>query len=487
MKDYARYDGVGLAELVRRREVHPAELLEAAIARADVTEPVLAAIHQRLDAMGRAMARGPLIGAFAGVPFLVKDIAQDIAGVPTGAGNRFLITQPVAEDSEYVRRLRRAGLVIFGKTATPEFALKGYTEPEGFAPTRNPIDPEHTPGGSSGGAAAVVAAGVVPMAGASDGGGSIRIPASYTGLFGLRPSRGRVPCGPAFGEFWEGASSEHVLTRSVRDSAAMLDVLAGPLAGDPFRIAPPAMPFAELARREPGRLRIGYSLRSPVGLDVHPDVVRVVRDTALRLERLGHHVEEAEPAVDGLALAKSFLMLYCGQTAANVAAAEARGAQDDDFEPDSRVLALLGSTLGAGDYVREHWRWNEYARALGQFFSRHDLYLTPATAFPAPRIGALRTPGWQRRLLGPILHFGWGELLTRTGAVEQMARENLRYTPFTQLSNLTGTPSMSVPMGLSSAGLPIGAQFVAPHGEEGRLLALATQLEPEFQRGQCVV
>ena len=158
MKEYARYDGVGLAELVRRREVHPTELLQAAIARADATEPVLAAIHQRLDAMGRAMARGPLIGAFAGVPFLVKDIAQDIAGVPTGAGNRFLITQPVAEDSEYVRRLRRAGLVIFGKTATPEFALKGYTEPEGFAPTRNPINPEHTPGGSSGGAAAVVAA-----------------------------------------------------------------------------------------------------------------------------------------------------------------------------------------------------------------------------------------------------------------------------------------------------------------------------------------
>ena len=180
-------------------------------------------------------------------------------------------------------------------------------------------------------------------------------------------------------------------------------------------------------------------------------------------------------------------MLYCGQTAANVAAARARGAGEDDFEPDSRVLALLGRTLSAGDYVREHWRWNEYARALGQFFSGHDLYLTPATAFPAPRIGTLRTPGWQRRLLGPILHFGWCELLTRTGAVEQMARENLRYTPFTQLSNLTGTPSMSVPVGLTAEGLPVGAQFVAPHGEEGRLLALATQLEPEFQRGHCVV
>ncbi|ROH89056.1 amidase [Stagnimonas aquatica] len=487
MKEYAQYDALGLAELVRKREVSPGELLEAAIARVEATEPTLNALHQRLDAAGRSAAGGPLIGPFAGVPFLVKDIAQDIAGLPTGAGNRFLLTKPVAQDSEYVQRLRRAGLVIFGKTATPEFALKGYTEPEGFAPTRNPINPAHSPGGSSGGAAAVVAAGVVPMAGASDGGGSIRIPAAYTGLFGLRPSRGRNPCGPAFGEFWDGASSEHVLSRSVRDSAAMLDVLSGPLAGDPFRIPPPPLPFAELARREPGRLRIGFSTRSPIGQDVHPDVVRVIHETAKTLEGLGHQVEAAEPLIDGLALAKSFITMYFGQTAANVAAAKALGARDEDFELDTRALALLGRGLSAGDYVTERWRWNDYARALGAYFQRYDLYLIPATAFPAPKIGELVTPGWQRASLKPILALGLGKALLKTGAVERMARENLRWTPFTQLSNLTGTPSMSVPMGLSEAGLPIGAQFVAPHGEEGRLLALATQLEPQFQRGRSQV
>lgn len=487
MKEYAQYDGLGLAELVRSRQVSPGELLDAAIARADATEPQLHAIHQRLDGYGRSAAAGPLIGPFAGVPFLVKDIAQDIAGLPTGAGNRFLLRQPVAQDSEYVLRLRRAGLVIFGKTATPEFALKGYTEPEGFEPTRNPIQPGHSPGGSSGGAAAVVAAGVVPMAGASDGGGSIRIPASYTGLFGLRPSRGRVPCGPAHGEFWEGASSEHVLSRSVRDSAAMLDVLSGPLAGDPFCIPPPPAPFAELARREPGRLRIGYSIRSPVGLDVHPEVARTVLDTARQLEALGHAVEEAEPRIDGLALARSFLCMYFGQAAANVAAARALGARDSDFELDTRALALLGNSLSSGDYVGERRRWNDYARALGEYFKRFDLYLTPTTAFTAPRIGALHTPGWQRAALKPILALGLGRALHQTGAVERMARENLRWTPFTQLSNLTGTPSMSLPMGLSAEGLPIGAQFVAPHGQEGLLLALATQLEAKFQRGVCQV
>lgn len=487
MKDYAQYDAIGLAELVRTRQVSAAELLEAAIGRANVVEPKLNAIVQRLDAMGRSSATTPASGPFAGVPFLLKDYGQELDGVPNYCGSAANRQHLAHGDSTYAARCKAAGLVIFGRTATPEFALKGITEPEAFGATRNPINLAHTPGGSSGGAAAVVAAGIVPMAGASDGGGSIRIPASYCGLFGLRPSRGRVPYGPHHGEGWEGASSEHVLTRSVRDSAAVLDVLAGASPGDPFIIAPPSATFAELARRAPGRLRIGFCARSPIGTDVHPEVIEAVRRSAKQLEALGHHVEEAEPAVDGLALAKSYFTMYLGQVAANMRACRARGATEDQFELDTRALGLLGDALAAGEYVSQRRQWNSYARALGEYFTRFDLYLIPSAAFTAPRIGQLATPALQRAAIKPILALGLGKLLLKSGQVDKMVRDNLRITPFTQLSNLTGTPSMSCPLATSSEGLPIGVQFVAPFGEEGRLLSLAAQLEPHFHRAQAVV
>lgn len=487
MKDYAQYDATGLAELVRSKQVSSDELLDAAIDRANVVEPTLNAIVQRLDAFGRNAAASPLSGPFAGVPFLLKDYGQEMDGVPNMCGSAALKNNIAHGDSTYTARCKAAGLVIFGRTASPEFALKGVTEPEAFGATRNPINPQHTPGGSSGGAAAVVAAGVVPMAGASDGGGSIRIPAAYCGLFGLRPSRGRVPYGPHHAEGWEGASSEHVLTRSVRDSAAMLDVLAGASPGDPFTIAPSALSFAEHMRREPGKLRIGFSTRSPIGTEVHPEVAQAVRRTATQLEALGHHVEEAEPAIDGLALAKSFFTMYLGQVAANMRACRAMGATENQFELDSRALGLLGDALSAGEYVSERRKWNHYARSLGEYFTRFDLYLLPSTAYTAPKIGQLDTPALQRAAIKPILALGLGKALLKSGQVDKMVRDNLRITPFTQLSNLTGTPSMSCPLATSSEGLPIGVQFVAPFGEEGRLLSLAAQLEPQFQSGRSVV
>lgn len=482
MKDYAAHDATALAELVRTKQVSPAELLETAIARAEAVEPTLNAIPQKLYDFGRAAAKGSLSGPFAGVPFLLKDYGQELDGVPNICGSNALKRRVVQGDSAYTARCKAAGLVIFGRTATPEFALKGITEPAAFGPTRNPLNPAHVPGGSSGGAAAVVAADVIPMAGASDGGGSIRIPAAYCGLFGLRPSRGRVPYGPHHAEGWEGASSEHVLTHSVRDSAAMLDVLGQPLAGDPFTIAPPAAPFAELARREPGRLRIGFSTRSPIGTEVHPEVVDAVRHAAKTLEGLGHRVEEAEPALDGVALAKSFLTMYLGQVSANMRYCRELGATETDFELDTRALGLLGDALPAGEYVEQRRQWNVYARALAEYFTRFDLYLLPSTAYPAPKVGELATPAWQRAALQPILTLGLGKLLLRSGQVDAMVRTNLKWTPFTQLSNLTGTPSMSCPLATASNGLPIGVQFVAPFGEEGRLFSLATQLEPQFLR-----
>ena len=487
MKDYAQYDATGLAELVQSKQVSAQELLDAAIARANMVEPTLHAIVQRLDAFGRSTASGALTGPFAGVPFLLKDYGQELDGVPNMCGSAALKSNIAHGDSTYTARCKAAGLVIFGRTATPEFALKGITEPEAFGATRNPINTAHTPGGSSGGAAAVVAAGIVPMAGASDGGGSIRIPAAYCGLFGLRPSRGRVPYGPHHAEGWEGASSEHVLTRSVRDSAAMLDVLAGAAAGDPFTIAPPAAAFAELAQRAPGRLRIGFSTRSPIGTEVDAEVREAVLRTAKQLEALGHQVEEAEPKLDGIALAKSFFTMYLGQVAANMHKCRSLGASENDFELDSRALGLLGDALSAGEYVNERRKWNDYARALGEYFTRFDLYLLPTTAYTAPRIGQLATPALQRAAIKPILALGLGKALLKSGQVDKMVRDSLRITPFTQLSNLTGTPSMSCPLAMSSDGLPIGVQFVAPFGEEGRLLALAAQLEPQFKPGRTVL
>ena len=487
MKDYMQYDATGLAELVRSKQVSATELLDAAIVRANAVEPKLNAIVQRLDSLGRAAAALAASGPFAGVPFLLKDYGQELDGVPNMCGSAALKNNIAHGDSTYAARCKAAGLVIFGRTATPEFALKGITEPEAFGPTRNPINTAHTPGGSSGGAAAVVASGIVPMAGASDGGGSIRIPAAYCGLFGLRPSRGRVPCGPHSGEGWEGASSEHVLTRSVRDSAAMLDVLAGASPGDPFGVAPSALSFAEHARRAPGRLRIGFSTRSPIGTSVDPEMMEAVRRTAKQLEALGHHVEEAEPTIDGLALAKSFFTMYLGQVAANQRACRALGAREDQFELDSRALGLLGDALSAGEYVSERRKWNGYARALAEYFTRYDLYLLPSTAYTAPKIGQLATPALQRLAIKPILALGLGKALLKSGQVDKMVRDNLRVTPFTQLSNLTGTPSMSCPLATSSAGLPIGMQFVAPFGEEGRLLSLASQLESQFQLGRSAV
>ena len=485
--EYMALDATALAALVAEKQVSAVDLLTLARSRADAVQAPLNAIHWRLDEMAAAQVKAKLSGPFAGVPFLVKDIGQDIAGAPAASGSAALKNHIAKADAEYVLRARKAGLVMFGKTATPEFALKGVTEPEAFGPTRNPVNVAHTPGGSSGGAAAVVGAGVVPMAGASDGGGSIRIPAAYCGLFGLRPSRGRVPCGPMIASVWEGASSEHVITRSVRDSAAMLDVLAGPLAGDPFIIPPPAKAFAELAAQKPKKLRIGFCTRSPLGTEVDAEIVAATRKVAAQLQALGHSVEEAEPAVDGLALAKSYFTMYMGQTAADVSRCKVMGAKDSEFELDSRALAALGDAIGAAEYILQIREWNTFGRALAAYFERFDLYLTPTTAVTAPKIGALATPAWQRAVLKPLLNLGLGKLLLKSGQVDEMLINNLKHTPFTQLSNLTGTPSMSCPLATAASGLPIGMQFVAPQGEEGRLLSLAMQLEPQFEWGRCSV
>jgi len=490
-EEYQQYDATALADLIRRKEVSPRQVSEAAIARAQTVNGTLHAICQPQFESALATASNPMADApFAGVPFLFKDLSQEQAGEPCTFGSRAFYNYRPAEDSEYVRRCRQAGLIPMGRTATPELGLKAITESRLWGASRNPWDRERTPGGSSGGSGAAVAAGIVPMAGANDGGGSIRIPAAYNGLFGLKPSRGRISGAPFASEPWTGAASDHVVSRTVRDSAAMLDVLAGAVSGDPFVIPPPEAPFARLMQQAPKRLRIGLFTQSPYGTEVDASCVEAVEKTGRLLSELGHEVEAAAPEFDGPGLARCYLGIYFGEVSALMARARNElGARASDFELDTRLLGLLGETLPVPEYVQLRQRWNEFGRALGRYFEGYDLYLSPTTGQPPARIGELETPGHLQLVARLMIALKAGRLVHKSGQVETLALESLSRTPFTQLANLTGTPAMSVPLHWSQSGLPVGVQFGAPHGQEGLLLQLAAQLEeasPWFQRYQQI-
>jgi len=487
--EFLAHDATALAARVAAGDVTPGALLDLALAQQARVHGRVNAVVRLMDAQARERVAGPLRGPLAGVPFLIKDGVQDYAGVPTTYGSRAMTRNVPAVHAHVVQRYLDAGLVIFGKTNLPEFAIRAVTDPALFGRTNNPWDLARTPGGSSGGAAAAVAAGIVPMAAGNDGGGSLRIPAACCGLFALRPSRGRVSSGPGLAEVWFGASSEGVISRSVRDSALALDVLQGAAPGDPFVIAPPAAPYARLMRREPGRLRIGFSTASPIGTDVHPEAVRAVERTVRLLASLGHDVEEAAPSIDGTALAQSYLHLYFGQIPAAVERARALGARGDELELMNRILVTLGDSVSARRLTTQLNRWNDFSRALGSYFGRHDLFLTPTLAHPPIAHGTGDPAPLEQRLLGFLHGTGILGVLARLGlldkTVDRIATDNLRYVPFTQLSNLTGTPSMSVPLHWTPDGLPLGVQFMGPFGSEDRLLQLAAQLEeaqPWFDR-----
>ncbi|QPA02241.1 amidase [Streptomyces violascens] len=478
--EYRAHDAVGLAALVAGGEVSAAELLEVAVARAEAVGGKLNAIVRPMYDLARDRTRTPLTGPFAGVPFLIKDLSQDYAGLPTGSGSRSLAHLSAERHSAVVERWLEAGLVIFGKTNTPEFGAKGITEPEVNGPTRNPWDLSRTPGGSSGGSAAAVAAGVVPMAGANDGGGSIRIPAACCGLFGLKPGRGLVPAGPATAEDLHGAATNGAVSRTVRDSAALLDVLtARPDPGGPYLAARPELPYAELARR-PRPLRIGFTTRSPIGTEVDPHAVAAVDETVGLLARLGHQVEPAEPDIDHRQLALDFLAMWTTQLAQTVdAIRRTTGAGPGDFELDTHLLAAAGRSLPAPRYFAAHQRWNTYSRQLAAFHDRYDLLLTPTLARPPVRIGELDTPAPVRTLARGLMKAGLLGTLAGTKAWERAVIANLAATPYTQLANITGRPATSVPTYRTPEGLPLGTQFVGPLGGEGTLLALAAQIEAE--------
>lgn len=487
--EYLRHDATALAARVRRGEVQPAELLDLALAQLGRVQPRVNAVVRLMEDQARAQVAGGLAGPLAGVPFLLKDGLQDYAGVPTGLGSRSMQHVVPQRHAATTRRFLDAGLVVFGKTNLPEMGLKGVSDSELHGPVSCPWDLTRNAGGSSGGAAAAVAAGVVPMAAGSDGGGSLRIPAACCGLFTLKPSRGRISEAPQLGEVWFGACTHGVISRSVRDNALALDLLCGPEPGDPMVTLAPPEPFVIAAARPPRRLRIGFAVASPLGTPVHPEAVAAVEKAVALLQGLGHQVEPATPVISGAALARSYLCMYLGQVPAEMALARAQGAGPRDFELLTRAMGVLGRAQSSATLCSELMRWNDFARALGDFHERFDLLLTPTTAGPPLLHGATDLPRWQAAALEVVVSSGLLALLARSGlvdgVVDAIAHDNMAPVPFTQLANLTGTPAMSVPLHWTADKLPMGVQFVGRMGDEATMLQLAAQLEqaaPWFDR-----
>ena len=460
MPDYESHDGLALAALVRRGQISAAELLDTAVARVEARNPTINAVVNRLYEQARAaIAAGLAQGPFTGVPYLLKDLGDALAGAVTSAGSGFFRDAVADHDSEIVLRLRRAGLVIFGKTNTSEFGLSTSVEPRLFGPTQNPWRPGISAGGSSGGAAAAVAAGMLPMAHATDGGGSIRIPASACGLFGLKPTRARTPVGPDLGERWSGASVSHAITRSVRDSAALLDATSGPDLGDPYWAPPPARPFLAEVGADPGPLRIAFTTRAWSGRTVHPECAGAVAAAARLCEELGHRVEEARPEWDEEARLRSMRLIASAHTWAQLemrAEALGRAVTAQDVENHTWAAAEHGRTATAADYARAIGVMHRVGRAAARFFTRHDVLVTPTMCRPPCPLGVLDM------------------MSADTDAYQQALLDTIAFTsPF----NTTGQPAMSVPLHWSRDGLPIGVQFAGRFGDEASLFRLAAQLE----------
>jgi len=480
--DYARHDATHLAGLVRRREVSPDELLDAALDRLAAANPDLNAVVATFTDRARAAraAQSP-DSPFYGVPFLIKDLLAAYAGEPLGCGSRFARRHLVPDrHSTLVERLLAGGLTIFGKTATPEFGLMPCTEPVSTGITRNPWSLAHTPGGSSGGAAAAVAAGIVPMASAGDGGGSIRAPASSCGLFGLKPSRGRQPAGPRGGEPWYGFAVEHAITRSVRDSAALLDLTAGALPGADHALGRPDTPFAREVDIAPGRLRIAVTLTPVVSRTLHADCRQAVENTARRLEALGHDVELSEPPLVSEDFIFHYVRLLAADTAATLRDLErqlGRRARRDEIEPRTWALVHMGEALTGEELVASQWAMQRISRDYAEWAGRHDVVVSAALGAPPLAIGALKPDLAQKTLLTLANTLPLGRVAKQRDFILSNAHEIFDYTAYTMPANAAGLPSMSVPLDWSADGLPIGTLFTGRLGDEATLFRLARQLE----------
>lgn len=483
LETYKQLDATDLAELIQSKEIKPAEIVNASFQQLEKVNPVLnAVVHER---KAKALKEAEKIqlnqGPFAGVPLLLKNISQHVKGELLTSGSKLLQQSISKQDSNLVGKMREAGFLFLGHTNTPEFGLKNISEPELYGPSRNPWNTEHSPGGSSGGSAAAIAAGVVPLAGASDGGGSIRIPASFTGLFGLKPTRGRTPVGPGTGRQWQGASIDFVLSKTVRDSAAMLDLL---------QIVQPEAAFhtplfegryqQAITESFSSPLRIAFTTESPVGTPVSDEAKEAVRKTVKWLEEQGHFVEEKANDVDGIELMRNYYLMNSGEIASlatQLEKATGRTLKPEDVEIETWLLNEAGKSVTAAEYAASLAAWDEAAALMADFHRTYDFYITPATAYAAPKVGELtHTQESQAQLREDI------QRRDKNGQQEliyDMFLPSLTYTPFTQLANLTGQPAMSVPLHQTLDGLPIGVQVMASKGKEDMLLKLAYMLEQD--------
>ena len=457
---YGSHDGLGLAALVAKRKVKPIELIDAAIARAEAVNPKLNAIIFKDYERARDAAKGKLPkGAFTGVPFLLKDIGATAQGLPSRQASRFLPAFPRPEDSYLVQKFKASGLNLFGVTNVPEFGLVASTESKLYGTANNPWNLAHSPGGSSGGAAAAVAAGIVPLAHANDGGGSIRIPAGACGLVGLKPSRGRISQGPFFADALDGIATDLVVTRSVRDTAAALDAVQGNMPGDPYAAPPSPDSYLEAIKRKPKQLRIAFSAKKVDGTSVHADCAAAVKHAAKACEKLGHIVEEVSPALDLAGLMGAFTVFWGGGLAAGIdtiARLTGQTPSRDMFEGMTWAMYQNGKLATASDYLQAKEIINVASREMGRFHQTYDVWITPTLGRPPERNG--------------VFDFDDTDLL-------KSFAPQIDYVPFTALQNVTGQPAINVPLYWNKDNLPIGTQFVGAFGDELTLLKLAAQLE----------
>ena len=460
LDDVTHLDAMGQAELVRHKQVKPIELVDAAIEHIERLNPALNAVITPMYDLARQAASGTIPeGPFAGVPFLLKDFLAEYAGVRFTESSAFLRDFVPDEDTELVKRYKRAGLVVVGKTNTPEFAIGVTTEPRLFGPTHNPWDTSRTPGGSSGGAGAAVASRMVAMAHGNDAGGSIRIPASCCGVFGLKPTRARNPLGPHYGDVFSGGVAEHVLTRSVRDSAALLDATAGPVLGDPYPAPTPVRPFLEEVNADAGRLRIGFTTQTPLGTEVHSDCATVVHKAADLCTELGHEVVEASPTFDAELLWQSKTKLLSVGVAWGIedwARRTGRTPTDKMFEPFVWAFRDRAREISAPEYLLIVQDLQRISRDIARFFVDYDMWLTPTLGTPPVPLGT----------------FSYDE-----GDAFELRRRMAAFSPYTYIANVTGQPAMSVPLHWNADGLPVGTQFFGRFGDEAGLFRLAAELE----------
>jgi amidase len=467
--DYESHDATGLAALVAAGEVTPDDLLDAALSRTQALNPALnAVVLVQEEVARRAIAAGLPDGPLRGVPFLLKDLGAEAVDFPSHLGSVLMRDTHYRRDSAIYARLRAAGLVTFGRTTSPEGGIGAVTEAAVYGgPTRNPWDLARTPGGSSGGAGAAVAAGIVPAAHGSDGGGSVRIPASCCGLFGFKASRARFPDGPDAGEGWAGMAIDGFLTRSVRDNAALMDACAGPDIGAPYHAPPMAQGYLAALARPPRRLRIALCQTTFAGAAVHPECRAAVEKAGSLLAGLGHVVEPAHPLADHEGMMLAWTRIVACGTASWVRTARrirGRGLGEDDIEPVARGAVAYAATISGADYLEAVGKIHAYGREMAGFFDDWDILLTPTLAEPPA-------------LVGRFAHAAIGDTAEAYEAYRIGAEGIFAYSPFCAAFNASGQPAASVPLHQSATGLPVGVHLAAACGEDETLIALCRQIE----------